>query len=67
MAESNAELSASKERLVSSFDNFEHNRQPQPQELCANQQPHIDSLCERKNPTPRKDESHIHIERQELR
>jgi hypothetical protein len=28
----------------------------------ANQQPHIDSLCERKKPIPRKDESHIHIE-----
>jgi hypothetical protein len=28
----------------------------------ANQQPHLDSLCERKKPTPHKDESHIHIE-----
>jgi hypothetical protein len=28
----------------------------------ANQQHHLDSLCERKKPIPRKDESHIHIE-----
>jgi hypothetical protein len=36
--------------------------QPQPQEHGANHQQHLDSLCERKKPIPRKDESHIHIE-----
>jgi hypothetical protein len=40
----------------------ECHRQPHPQEHHANQQPHIDSLCERTKPIPRKDESHIHIE-----
>jgi hypothetical protein len=48
--------------IMSSVDNFVRNRQPQPQEHCANQEPHIDSLCERKKPTPRKDESQIHLE-----
>jgi hypothetical protein len=28
----------------------------------ANQQHHLDSLCERKKPIPCKDESHLHIE-----
>jgi hypothetical protein len=40
----------------------ERHRQPHPQEHGANQQHHLDSLCERKKPTPCKDESHIHIE-----
>jgi hypothetical protein len=41
----------------------ERHRQPHPQEHGANQQPHLDSLSERKKPTPSKDESHIHLER----
>jgi hypothetical protein len=40
----------------------EHHRHPHPQEHGANQQQHLDSLCERKKPIPCKDESHIHIE-----
>jgi hypothetical protein len=40
----------------------ERHQQPHPQEYGANHQQHLDSLCERKKPIPRKDESHIHIE-----
>jgi hypothetical protein len=46
-------------------DDHAHHQQPQPQpqDHGANQQQqHIDSLCERKKPIPRKDERHLHIE-----
>jgi hypothetical protein len=42
--------------------NHEHHRHTHPQEHGANHQQNLDSLCERKKPTPRKNESHLHIE-----
>jgi hypothetical protein len=42
--------------------NHERHQQPHPQDHGANRRQHLDSLCERKKPIPRKDESHIHIE-----